>query len=110
MGTVLFAGTLAEVLHAEDGYNAWLRYAPLEKSAAEKYQTLPASVVVLGSSAVLAAAQEELLRVVNGMLRRTLRVSKIEPQENALVLGTLTALRTTAPALQASNELHDDGF
>jgi alpha-glucuronidase len=110
MGTVLFVGTQAGVLHAESGYNAWLRYAPLEKSAAEKYQTLPASVVVLGSSAVLASAQEELLRGVNGMLRRTVRISKIEPQENALVLGTLMALRTAAPALHASNELHDDGF
>jgi len=110
MGAVLFAGTQPDALRAESGYNAWLRYARLEKSAAEKYQTLPANVVVVGRSTVLGAAQEELLRGVNGMLGRTLRLSKLEPQENSLVLGTLTALRGTALALHASSELRDDGF
>ena len=62
LGALLLGSVQAGSLHAETGYDAWLRYAPLEKAAAQKYETFPASVVVLGNSAVLRAAQEELLR------------------------------------------------
>jgi alpha-glucuronidase len=107
---LLFAASHAAPLRAETGYEAWLRYAPLEKSAAQNYQTLPASVVVLGDSEVLAAAQDELLRGVRGMLGRTLRAGKTQPREDAIVLGTLAELRTAAPGLHPSSELREDGF
>ena len=110
LGALLFGGAQAESLYAETGYDAWLRYAPLEKLAAQKYQTLPASVVVLGSSPILGAAQEELVRGVKGMLGRTLRASDTQPTENAIVLGTLAGLRAAAVELHAGNDLREDGF
>jgi alpha-glucuronidase len=97
-------------LRAETAHEAWLRYAPLEKQAAQKYESLPASVVVLGDSEVLRTAQDELIRGVRGMLGRTLRSGRSLPLEKAIVLGTFAALQDAAPALRAPSELRRDGF
>ena len=97
-------------LHAESGQNAWLRYAPLDERAAQMYESLPASVTVLGSSAVLETAQRELIRGVRGMLGKTLRAGMGPPRENAFVLGTLKAIRAEVPEFSARNELREDGF
>ena len=94
---------------AETGAEAWLRYAPLEKLAAQMYSDLPATVVVLGDSPVLNSAKRELLRGVSGMLGRSLREVKGLPQERAIVIGTLSALRATSPNLLENAELREDG-
>ena len=47
---VLFAGASSQYLHAETGYDAWLRYAPLERHAAQKYESLPAALAIHRSS------------------------------------------------------------
>ena len=100
-------------LRAETGYEAWLRYAPLQNSAQQKYTSLPASVVVLGKSEVLNSAHDELVRGIRGMLGRRLRVDS-QVREPAIVLGTLTALSNLAPALRAKRQLQTgwetDGF
>src|SRR5262245_52841678 len=73
--------------HAETGYDAWLRYAPIEdRTVRERYNALPASVVALGDSDILAAARDELVRGIRGMLGRTLRVAKELPAEGTIVL------------------------
>ncbi len=99
-----------DFLHAESGQNAWLRYAPLDERAAQMYESLPASVTVLGSSAVLETAQGELIRGVRGMLGKTLRAGMGPPKENAFVLGTLKAVRAEVPEFSARNESREDGF
>src|SRR5947207_1934017 len=76
-------------LKAETGYEAWLRYAALDDSARAKYESLPASVTIVGDSAILRSAQDELIRGLRSMLGRTLRFGKGEPKERAFVLGTL---------------------
>ena len=99
-----------DFLHAESGQNAWLRYAPLDERTAQMYESLPASVTVLGSSAVLETAQGELIRGVRGMLGKTLRAGMGPPKENAFVLGTLKVIRAEVPEFSARNELREDGF
>ena len=99
-----------DFLHAESGQNAWLRYAPLDERAAQMCESLPASVTVLGSSAVLETAQGELIRGVREMLGKTLRAGMGPPKENAFVLGTLKAVRAEVPEFSAKNELREDGF
>jgi alpha-glucuronidase len=99
-----------DVLRAETGYEAWLRYAALDKAASEKYQGLPAGVVTLGDSVVLGAAQEELIRGVRGMLGRTLRVTQTVPNEPAILLGTLAQFHAMAPSVGTRHDLAGDGF
>src|SRR5579862_3448863 len=53
---------------AEDGHEGWLRYAPLEASAAKLYAIVPRVVVVEGDSPVLKSSQQELSRGIRGML------------------------------------------
>jgi alpha-glucuronidase len=107
---LLLLAFVAKDSRAETGAEAWLRYAPLEKLAAQMYSDLPATVVVLGDSPVLNSAKAELLRGVSGMLGRNLREVKGLPQERAIVIGTLSALRATSPNFLESAELREDGF
>jgi len=48
-----------EMLLAETGREAWLRYTPLDDTAQAKYTTLPASAIALGDSTVVRTAQQE---------------------------------------------------
>jgi alpha-glucuronidase len=96
--------------HAETGADAWLRYAPLEKSTAQKYAALPGVVIVLGDSPVLDSAKRELMRGVRGMLGQTLREGRRLPREGAIVLGTAFALEAAEPALSEKIDLDGDGF
>ena len=74
------------------------------------YAQLPATVVVLGDSPVLESAKTELIRGIRGMLGRTLRDDKSLPRENAIVLGTTSALQSAALGISASVGLRKDGF
>jgi alpha-glucuronidase len=110
LAALTLAGAPLNFLHAATGRDAWLRYVPVEGTAREKYDSLPASVVVLGDSPILKTAQEEMIRGVRGMLGRTLHAGKGLPQERAIVLATLADLRTASPELQLQNDLAEDGF
>jgi alpha-glucuronidase len=79
------------------------------KSDAAKYDSLPASVVILGDSPLLHTAQKEMIRGTRGMLGRTLREAAGQVGEESVVLGTL-ALEATAPGLKRPPELDADGF
>ncbi len=105
---IVFAST---PLRAETGYDAWLRYAPIDDRASrEQYDSLPATVVTLGDSEILTAAETELVRGVRGMLGRTLRESKALPDESAIVLGTYEAVLAAIPAAGKPPQLPPDGF
>jgi alpha-glucuronidase len=109
-GALPFLGLGARCARAETGADAWLRYAPLQKDAAQKYAGLPASVVALGDSPVLNSAKGELIRGVRGMLGRTLRAAKSPPEENAIILGTFSAMQPASGNLLARVDLPADGF
>jgi alpha-glucuronidase len=107
---LLFCGFGARCARAETGADAWLRYAPLEKSVAQKFSALSERVVVLGDSPILNSANAELIRGIRGMLGRTLREEKDLPRESAIVLGPLSALRADSPKLFEQADLYEDGF
>ena len=95
----------------EPGYDAWLRYDAIDEQIARRaYDRLPAVVVALDQSLVVNSAREELLGGVRGMLGRTLRVESRLPQEDAIVMGRLDAVRNAFPALNPRAALKDDGF
>src|SRR5579863_6445090 len=76
-------------MHAETGAKAWLRYARLDEHASRTYDELPSAVVTLGDSAILASAQQELLRGLHGILGKNLRIESTIQNDPALVLGKL---------------------
>lgn len=109
-GALLFLAFGVTCARAETGADAWLRYARLDEQAAQKYSALPPNLVVLGNSPVLDSAKAELIRGVQGMLGRILHEEKNLPQENAVILGTLSALRADSPKIFEHADLHEDGF
>jgi alpha-glucuronidase len=108
LGLLPVIGSLALTARAETGYEAWLRYARLDASAAHRYAGLPAVIVALNDSVVLRAAQEELVQGVRGMLGRTLRLERALASEPAIILGTFDALRKANIRLNAT--LPQDSF
>ncbi|MEQ8934843.1 MAG: alpha-glucuronidase family glycosyl hydrolase [Amphiplicatus sp.] len=79
---------LTPAAQAEDGYDLWLRYKPVEKSLLADYRKVTASLVVKGDSPTLAAARDELARGVKGMLGREVSVSDTMPRNGAILIGT----------------------
>src|SRR5580704_10607057 len=106
---VVFAAAFS--LHAETGYNAWLRYAPLDEPALTQYrQSTPAVIVSLNNSGPEANARDESIRGIRGMLGRTLRAESAIPKESAIVLGTIEELRRDAPQFHLDATLAADGY
>jgi alpha-glucuronidase len=102
---------VAIVVHGETGYDAWLRYAPLDGAALEQIrQSAPAVVSVLDPSPVALSARAEIVRGLKGMAGRTLRVESALPGENAILLGTVEEIRRAAPGLVPDVTLAADAF
>ena len=98
-------------LHAETGRAAWLRYAALSDGSARQYREIvPAVVTRLGDAAPLESARRELLLGIRGMLGRTVRLDSRVPNESAIVLGTLGAIRQAFPQFDAAANLEPDGY
>ena len=98
-------------LHAETGYDAWLRYRMLDEPALGQYRgAVPAVVAAVGNSAVVGSARQELIRGLRGMLGRTPRAESSVPHESAILLGTLEDVRRAAPQLRLTGELAPDGY
>ena len=107
---LVFACLIAATAASETGAEAWLRYSALSREAAKSYQHLPRKLVVLGDSAVLKTAQQELVLGAAQILGETLRVSENSSPENAIILGILTRIRALAPALHPPENLQPDGY
>jgi alpha-glucuronidase len=101
---------LASQGFSESGAEAWLRYAPLKPAIAARYSHLPATVVILDDSALLKSARTELLRGMRRMLGRTLGVTTSFPEKEAIVLGTVEAIRNMEPSFLADAHLQGDGY
>ncbi len=112
MKPVFWALTFSALLHAETGYNAWLRYAPLDNASAQAVRAeLPSVVTLWSDSPLVESAKNELLRGVAGMLGGTLRVQYgRELKESTILLGTIYELRASSPQLRLMQNLAPDAY
>ncbi len=108
-GLLVWAALSPPRLYAETGHDAWLRYAALTP-AAQTAADLPSALTVFESAPPIARARDELVRGVRGMLTREVRVSAEVPAAGAIVIGTLAALRRSAPTLAPDGALAPDAF
>jgi len=74
--------------HAEDGYDLWLRYKPVEKPYLADYRAEATSLVAGDTSPTLDAAKDELVRGLSGMLGRTPALTPSVVKDGAIVFGT----------------------
>jgi alpha-glucuronidase len=98
-------------LYAETGYDAWLRYPRIsERTLIDGYDRLPASIVKLDNSPTLTSAQNEIVRGVRGMLRRTLRASDRFVGDDMILLGTFASVKQALPGVPLPADLITDGY
>ncbi len=109
LSAVLLCAMFPDRLMAETGAEAWLRYAAMSPQEGKKYESLPSKAVVLGDSAVLKTAQQELIRGVTQMLGKPLR-SDSSSTGDAILLGTPPQFRAIAPEIHPPQELRADGY
>jgi alpha-glucuronidase len=101
----------ARLLQAEDGYQLWLRYKPVENGALlTSYRKTITAIQTAGSSATMDAVRKELQLGLNALLQRSIPGSN-KPAGNTLIAGTPANL----PFLKSltGNELSqlgDEGF
>jgi alpha-glucuronidase len=107
---VLLGAMQSGWLQADTGYQAWLSYASLDKSTAERDQTLPVRVVVLGESTILKTAQAELIRGLGAMLGRRAEPGVAFSTGRAILLGTFAQFRDLDPGLKLPGDLGEEGF
>ena len=74
---------------AEDGYDLWLRYRPMEASALAQYRPLATTIVSQGASPSLDAAKAELTLGLRGLLDRPIGAGSVS--DGAVVIGTPAA-------------------
>jgi alpha-glucuronidase len=71
---------------AEDGYDLWLRYRPMESGAQAQYRPLATGIVSQGASPSLDAAKRELTKGLSGLLDRPISAGSVA--DGAVVIGT----------------------
>lgn len=81
---------LVGAARAEDGYDLWLRYRPLDAGYVTLYQKSLSSVVVSGSSDTMGVVRQELSRGLGGLLGAVPTFFST-PIDGALVVGTPTS-------------------
>lgn len=80
---------LPPVGRAEDGYDLWLRYRPVEPERREAYATFTRQLVLpQRQSPTLCAAADELRRGIGGLLETDIGSAGSVTTDGALVLGT----------------------
>src|SRR5262249_50348850 len=96
---------------SETGYDAWLRYESInDKSSRDLYAQVPAVIASLDDSVVVKSAQQELLSGIRGMLGQTLRIEKLIPKENAILLGTVDSIKKAVPSFSVPTNFKEDGY
>jgi len=68
--------TAAPVASAEDGYDLWLRYRPVEQSWGDRYRAALTQLVAGSASPTLQVAFAELQRGLQGLLGVTLTATQ----------------------------------
>ena len=71
---------------AEDGYDLWLRYRPMEASVQSQYRPLATVVVSQGATPSLEAARTELTRGLSGLLDKPIGTGTVG--DGAVMIGT----------------------
>jgi alpha-glucuronidase len=103
--TALLLLVLATAVHAEDGYDLWLRYRLIESPWLERYRSAARQLVAPDGP-----AQAELLRALQGLLAAAPNVAASVTRDGAIILGTTRSSAVIAGLHLQLDDLGDDGF
>jgi len=101
---------LANQAHAEDGYDLWLRYQPLESSAKARVAPAVRYFVAPTDRPVIAAAADELKRGLGGMLGAAPGQHGRIDEAGGILIATSDAVPLDVAALDLPRSLGDEGY
>ncbi|MFS2112115.1 alpha-glucuronidase family glycosyl hydrolase [Sphingomonas sp. Sphisp140] len=101
---------LANQVHAEDGYDLWLRYQPLESSAKARVAPAVRYFVAPTDRPVIAAAADELKRGLGGMLGAVPGQHGRIDEAGGILIATSDAVPLDVAALDLPRSLGDEGY
>jgi alpha-glucuronidase len=84
----VFAPLVLSSAYAEDGYDLWLRYTPVEKPYLADYRAEAKELVSAAPSPTIIAARDELVRAITGMLGKEPDVARSVTKDGAILFGT----------------------
>jgi alpha-glucuronidase len=93
---------------AEDGYDLWLRYRPVESPWAERYRASARELVP--PSGVSSAAESELRRALKGLLDSTPTLAREVAHDGAIVFGTPRSSAVIAALHLDLDDLGSEGY
>jgi len=94
---------------AEDGYDLWLRYRPIEQSLREQYSRFASSIVIETSSPTIKSAADELQRGLSGMLGNRVELTS-EIRDGSILVGTASSSPDIAALRLPLQGLGHEGF
>lgn len=91
IGLFIFLLSCQQTLFAEDGYELWLRYPPVENEVqSEHIKSLFNKVVIKDTSPTYAVIKDELGRAAKGLINKEIPFSNLVTSDVSLVIGTPT--------------------
>lgn len=96
-------------VRAEDGYDLWLRYRPLDAGVQQQYAAQIKGLMVEGDSATMAAARSELQRGLSGLLGRLVAAQR-ELTDGTILVGTPKSSPSIASLKLPLGQLGREGF
>ncbi|WP_262378513.1 alpha-glucuronidase family glycosyl hydrolase [Luteimonas viscosa] len=99
-----------QTVHAEDGYDLWLRYAPLETQAAAGYRERLGHLVAPATNATQRAARDELVRGIGGLLGKAPAQADSVDGAGALLVGTPSSSPAIGRLGLELDALGDEGY
>ncbi len=77
------------LLYADDGYELWMKYKKIEDAnRLAEYQQSITSVIVEGRTETCRIIQDELNRGLGGLLGKEIPVTKTNPENGSIIVGT----------------------
>jgi alpha-glucuronidase len=110
--TLIAVGALCfcTAAQADDGYDLWLRYRPLEKTAQARYKTVVTTLVTAGHSPTVTVTSDELKRGLSGLLARKVAVEDSIRHNGALLFGTPSESPTIKSLALPLDKVGPEGF
>lgn len=101
---------MACAAQAEDGYDLWLRYRPLEQQALARTRAIATSVVTAGHSATANVTADELTRGLSGLLAKKIVAGDRVKGNGAVLFGTPAESPTIAALKLPLDRAGAEGF
>ena len=106
----LAAAILASPATAEDGYDLWLRYQPVDPASYPAFQAHVRELVAGDASPTLKAAQHELVRGISGLAGAPVALVGEPSQAGAILFGTPRSSEVIARLPLALDRVGDEGY